>query len=358
MPNRFPLEDPTQLLDDFRAASLSQLLVAGVARFDVGKALADGALEYEALRERLGLRERAAEVLLTGFRSMGLINVNARRQIELTGYGREKLAPGSEFNLRGYIGLGAFGADAQNMIACLERDAPAGDVSYVFHEGGVASALDDPETSDALTRAMAARARNVAPHVAAQLELSGRRRLVDVGGGHGLYSLALLERFPQLSATIVDREPPLAVAREYAADARLQDRVEFAFADIHTFQSPQPPDVVLMANILHDYGAADASRLVEHYARQLADGGRLVILDAFLDPVPDGAPPVSAGPRPVAAYSAMLFSICEGRCYRRDECQSMLKSAGLDVEDAVLQVPAHGSLLTGIRTTSSGAASE
>ncbi len=352
MPNSQPTQDPTQLLDDLRTSTLSQLLVAGTIKFDVGTALDNGPLNYSDLCESLQLADRAATVLLTGLRSLGLIDITEENLVDLTDYGYEKLSPNSRFNLRGYIGLGAFSADTQYMIACLANDAPAGDVSFVYHEDGGASALDDPETSDALTRAMAARAANVAPFVPEHIDLSSSRHLIDVGGGHGLYSLHLLSQYPNLRASILDREPPLKVAKEYAQEMELSDRVELAFCDIHTHQIGDKADVILMANILHDYNAADAQRLVAHYAGQLADGGRLLILDAFLDPVDTGAPPISTGPRPVAAYSAMLFSICEGRCYRLDEYQAMMTAAGLAVDPNVAQVPARGSILTGWRNAS------
>ena len=72
-----------------------------------------------------------------------------------------------------------------------------------------------------------------------------------------------------------------------------------------------------------------------------------MVLDAFLDSVPNGAPPVSDGPKPVAAYSTLLFSICEGRCYRFDEIERSMANAGLQINDPVLGLPAHGSILIG-----------
>ncbi|HIF33237.1 MAG TPA: methyltransferase domain-containing protein [Planctomycetaceae bacterium] len=342
-----PQQDPTQILDDFRASALSQLLVASAEAFDIGSLLEESPKSYESICDQLGLAPRSATVLLTGLRSLGLIDLNADQLVGLTEYGREKLSPKSPFNLRGYIGLGAFSVDTQKMIACLKNDAPAGDVSFVYHDDDGPSALDDPETSATLTRAMAARARNIAPFVAEALDLSSCRHLVDVGGGHGIYAFELLKRFPDLQATIIDRQPPLTVAEEYAANEGLSHRIEFAFGDIHHYCLDRPADVVLMANILHDYDTSDASRLVAHYAGQLTQGGKLVVLDAFLDSVPPGAPPISPGPRPVAAYSAMLFSICEGRCYRLDEYQTMLIAAGLQLDDHVRSVPAHGQLLCG-----------
>jgi hypothetical protein len=104
-----------------------------------------------------------------------------------------------------------------------------------------------------------------------------------------------------------------------------------------------------MANILHGYNAADTEALVKNFAKALPPRGRLMILDAFLNSVPAGHPPVSNGPRAVAAYSGFLFSLCEGRCYRFDKAEKWLTDAGLAVEPAVISVPAHGSLLTGCK---------
>ena len=47
----------------------------------------------------------------------------------------------------------------------------AGDVSFVYHDGDENSALENADVADALTRAMADRARNIAPSLARDLEL-------------------------------------------------------------------------------------------------------------------------------------------------------------------------------------------
>jgi SAM-dependent methyltransferase len=243
--------------------------------------------------------------------------------------------------------LGVFSGDVQHTIECLRRDRPPGTALFVYHEDGHASALDDPMTADVLTRAMADRARSIAPSLTGQVDLSGARLLVDVGGGHGLYSYALLKKHADLHSIIIDRAPALRVAREYAAEMGLENRVQFVPGDVHTIELEQSPDAVLIANLLHDYNAEDAEGLVQHFAARLAPGGRMLVLDAFLNSVPPGAPPISDGPRAVAAYSGLLFSLCEGRCYRLDEVQAWLQNAGLIVDDHMPELPAHGSVVTG-----------
>jgi len=343
-----PRHSTTQFLDDFRTAQISHLLTAAVAGFDIGRTLQHGPRTFDELCREFKLKRRPAIVLLTALRSIDLIDVDRVGGILLTDYGREKMAPDSPFHLRGYIELGASSADVQAMIECLRHDRPAGSVSFVYHEGRT-SALDDPQTADLLTRAMADRARNVAPLLAEQLRLDGMQRLIDVGGGHGLYSYALLDRHPELEAVIVDREPALGVARQFANQAGLAERVRFVCGDIHSMAIPADADGVLMANILHDYSEEHAASLVQRFAQALPLDGRLMILDSFLNRVSEGDPPVSDGPRAVAGYSALLFSICEGRCYRFDEAENWLRQAGLSVSESSIPLPAHGTLLTGVK---------
>ncbi len=350
-----PQYDTTAFLDEFRTAQLSHLLVAATTEFDVGQTLCAGPLPWNELRERLGLAERPAIVLLTGLRAMGLIDVEGSH-VRLTEYGREKLSPESPFHLRGYVGLGAFSGDVRQMIECLRHDRPAGGVSFVYHDEDHPSALDDPDTAGVLARAMADRARSIAPYLAEAVDLSDAHTLVDVGGGHGLYSYALLQKHPQLTAVIIDREPALRVAREYAAALGVEERVQWLTGNVHNFSLEKSPDAVLIANLLHDYNAPDAQALVHHFAAALAPGGRMLVLDSLLNSVPEGAPPIAAGPREVAAYSALLFSICEGRCYRLDEVQRWLRAAGLRVDEAVASLPAHGSVVTGRKTQDRSAA--
>jgi hypothetical protein len=336
----------TDILDFFRSPMLSHLLVIGTTTFNIPQLLADYPLSFTEIQHQFNLRDRPLNVLLTAWRSMGLLDITPANKISLSPLAQEKLSPHSSYDLSGYIALGAYSIEVKQLEQCLIYDKPVGEISFVYHAGDQTSALDNPEISDPLTRAMAGRARNVAPFLAQELDLSQSTHLLDVGGAHAIYSLELLKIFPQLKATILDRAAPLKVAQEYLTQAQLLSRAELIFADIHTHILAQPADVVLMANILHDYNDTDAANLVSHYAKQLPHGGRIIILDAFLAPISPGQPPVSTGPAPVAAYSAFLFTICEGRCYRLDEYQNMLTNAGLSLDPLVQHIPAHGSLLT------------
>jgi hypothetical protein len=70
-------------------------------------------------------------------------------------------------------------------------------------------------------------ARISAPAVAEAIDLPPDRplRLLDVGGGHGGYSMALARRYPNLTATVFELPAAAEVAREIIQAARMTQRV-------------------------------------------------------------------------------------------------------------------------------------
>jgi 2-polyprenyl-3-methyl-5-hydroxy-6-metoxy-1,4-benzoquinol methylase len=151
--------------------------------------------------------------------------------------------------------------------------------------------------------------------------LPGARVLLDVGGGTGLFSIALLQKNPGLRAVVWDRPMVLAVAAEQAAAHGVADRLECRPGDM--FADPVPSaDVVLLSNVLHDWDVPECAALVRRCADALPAGGRLLVHDVFLNDALDG-------PVAVALYSAALFCMTEGRAYSAAEYRAWLSAVGL-----------------------------
>jgi SAM-dependent methyltransferase len=339
-----PQTDPTPIVELFRGNYATELLTAAVSHFDVFARLARRAMTLEELGAEAGLSRRPAVVLVTALRAMKLLELDGQGRLTLTPVAREHLVPGEPFYFGDYVGLRADAPGTLGMVERLRTNRPAGyrpeETSAFIYKKGEESVMEEEATARRLTLGLAGRARNVAPVLAVRLPLPGRSRLLDVGGGTGIYSVELLRANPDLRAAVWDRPEVLKVARESAAGSGVEGRLELLPGDM--FADPIPPggcDVILLSNVLHDWDEAECRALVRKCADALSPGGLLVVHDVFLDDALDG-------PLPVALYSAALFSVTEGRAYSAAEYGAFLREAGLTPQP-VLPTLVHCGALVG-----------
>jgi predicted O-methyltransferase YrrM len=324
--SRFPLVDPTPIFEHFRGSYATELLTAAVSAFDIFGRLAAQPRNEDDLRLELGLAVRPAVVLFTALKAMGLLSVNDAGQLQLTALSREHLVPGSPFDVSGYVRLAADSPGVKEKVVRLRTNRPAGaaeekGAAFIFREG-IESAMEQEASARFLTLALAGRAKNVVPYLARAVDLSRCNTLLDVGGGTGIYSIACLQANPQLRAIVWDRPEVLKIAREFAQEHGVAERIDFVAGDM--FVDPVPTaDAMLLSNILHDWDVPECRKLILRLANALPPGGQLLIHDVFLNDTLDG-------PLPIALYSAALFSITEGRAYSAGEYQQWLREAGLE----------------------------
>ena len=182
---------------------------------------------------------------------------------------------------------------------------------------------DDPEYRRAFTWAMHHRSTDVAPQVAAQINLKGVKTLLDLGGGPGTYALAFLARNPALRATVCDRPAALKVAREIAAPLGHGRRLDYLPLDFMSRPIPGRYDVIWYSNVLHIYSPAQNKALLRRLTSALTPGGRLIIQDAFVHDR-SGLHPEEAN---LFAVTMLLFTE-GGNTYGVDETTDWLREAG------------------------------
>jgi predicted O-methyltransferase YrrM len=339
-----PQTDPTSIFEHFRGSYGSELLSAAVAHFGVFRILSEASLDIEGLREKVGLEPRAAMVLITALRAMGLLGVDSNERLCLTDQAREHLVAGGEFFVGDYIGLAATATGVLNMVERLRTNEPANidgaGAAFIYREG-IQSAMEQEELARHFTLALSGRAKNVAPVLAEKVSMEGVNHILDIGGGTGIYSVAFLKRHAHLRATVVDLPHVLTVAREFAGKYGVEDRIQFVDADMFSYYPTKPAELVLLSNILHDWDVATCKSLVTHYSKQLPKGGRLVIHDVFLNDELDG-------PLPIALYSAALFTLTEGRAYSALEYRRWMEAAALEVSGPI-ETLVHCGALEGLK---------
>lgn len=142
---------------------------------------------------------------------------------------------------------------------------------------------DDPERTRVFVHSMHGRAMGIARALVEVVDLSGRKRMLDVGGGPGTYSILLAQRHPGLRSEVLELPGVAAVAREIVAAAGAGDRVSLRDGDYHTSDFGRGHDVVLMSGMFHRESPASCRSLIEKARQCLEPGGLLVVSDVFTD---------------------------------------------------------------------------
>ncbi len=83
------------------------------------------------------------------------------------------------------------------------------------------------------------------------VDLTGRRDLIDVGCGSGVYSIHLCRRYPELRATLLDRPAVLEVAEEIVAASGVAERIALRPGDMLSDSYGEGRDVVLLSDVLY-----------------------------------------------------------------------------------------------------------
>jgi SAM-dependent methyltransferase len=109
----------------------------------------------------------------------------------------------------------------------------------------------------------------------------GATTLLDVGGGHGAYSVGFCRRIPGLHATVLDLAPTAALYGAAVAPDTSHARVSFQSGNALTCDlGIDAFDLILVANLAHHLTQEVNGRLIGRIARALRPDGSCVIVDA------------------------------------------------------------------------------
>jgi SAM-dependent methyltransferase len=140
----------------------------------------------------------------------------------------------------------------------------------------VSAMIGDAERARRFTRMLYELHQPVAEEIARCLDLRGVDRFMDLGGGSGVVSLALLRRHAGCKAVVVDIEAVCRAGREIAHETPVRDRISFYPADFMNDDLPGDFDLVLECDV-GEYGPD----LFGKIHSVLNPEGRFVIVDQF-----------------------------------------------------------------------------
>ena len=176
--------------------------------------------------------------------------------------------------------------------------------------------------TEAFIAAMHRNAAERAPHVVRAVGAAEVRRMLDVGGGSGAYSIAFAKAVPELKADILDLAAVAPIALRHIREANLTDRVSVRVGDLRTDQLGRDYGLVFVSAICHMLSPEENCDLLSRCHAALAPDGRVVIQDFILEPD-------KTAPRWGALFALnMLVGTRAGSSYSEPEYAGWLNRAG------------------------------
>ncbi len=312
-----PRSDDRPLWDvAFAVFGYPALLIAH--RLKVFSLLAEGALALPDICEKLNIKPRPAEAILTVATALGFLSLQAGRY-SLTALAEDYLLEKSP----SYFGFfwdmmidnsSVFSyASLEQAVLTNSPQAYGGGDIYKSHE-------EQAELARRFTRGMHSISMTLAGTWPDVIDLSGCRMMLDIGGGSGAHSIGAALKLPNLQALILDLEPICEVAQEFVARHDLQNRIRTHVSDMWNDPFPRA-DLHFYSNIYHDWPPERCQFLTEKSFNDLESGGRIIIHDVLYNDE-------KTGPFAPAAYSMLMMGWTEGESYSGLEISTMLKDAG------------------------------
>jgi len=199
---------------------------------------------------------------------------------------------------------------------------------------------DDPEWRRNFLLGMLDLAMILAPKLVGKIDLSGRHRLLDLGGGPGTWAIHFCRENPGLAATVYDLPTTRAFAEETIARFDLKDRVAFVAGDFLEEELTGRYDVAWLSHILHGEGPREVRTILDKALSVLEPGGLLLIHEFILDDD-------RGGPLFPALFSLnMLLGTPAGRAYSGRQLFDLLRDAGFrDPRRLALGLPGESSVI-------------
>lgn len=187
-------------------------------------------------------------------------------------------------------------------------------------------------------------AMGMAPELVPTLDLAGKTRLLDLGGGPGTWAIHFCKHNPQLKATIFDLATTRPFAEKTVAGFNLTERINFVSGDFHKDAFGGPYDVAWLSHILHGEGPEDCRKIIRKTAEALESGGKMIIHEFILDDS-------KTAPLFPALFSLnMLVATDAGQSYTESEIRQMMENAGIeDIQRTAYRGPTDSGILVGIK---------
>ncbi|MGO8797138.1 MAG: methyltransferase [Candidatus Sulfotelmatobacter sp.] len=299
---------PDDVNEMIRAFMPSRTVLTGL-ELDIFTAVGEGASAEDVAR-KIHSDSRATEMLLNALVSVKLLE-KADGRFGNTPVSARFFVEGSPDNARhGLIHMAHIWHRWSKLTDCV-------------HAGtSVAAERDEEDWVKAFIAAMDRNAKERAGAVVRAVGSTQIKRMLDLGGGSGAYSIAFARAIPDLKSDLMDLADVVPLTQEYVRKAGLAERITARVGDMLRDPLGENYDLILISAICHMFSPQENRELFRRAYGALAAKGQIVVQDFILEAN-------KTAPRAAALFSLnMLVGTKAGSSYSEAEFASWLRDAG------------------------------
>jgi len=318
---------PDRLNEMIRGFMPSRCVLTAL-ELDIFTAVGDGA-NAEQVGTRIHANARAAGILLGALVSLGLL-AKTGDEYKNTPETARFFVQGSKDNQRNGL---LHSANIWHRWSTLTEVVRRGTHIPI-------DAASTPEWTTNFIAGMQRNSKDRAPLVVKALGKTGVRRILDLGGGSGSYSIAFAKASPEAQCEILDLPEVVPLTTEYVSKASVAEQVRIRAGDMLHDDFGSGYDIVMLNAICHMFSEEQNLDIFRRARKALAQNGRLVVQDFILNPD-------KTGPQHAALFSVnMLVGTDAGASYSEVEYASWMKAAGF-TEVNRIKLPGPSDLIVG-----------
>lgn len=306
------INSPGEFLEMVNAFRISRIILTA-HELNIFTILKDGPLSSHAVSEAAGANERATDRLMNALVPIGLLKKSG---IQFSN---------SDFSTRFMIsGQPNFMGGVAHISHLWKTWSTLTDAVKAGTSVAVKQPIGGREESwlESFIAAMHSRGLQQAREIAAVLDLSETRQVLDIGGGSGVFTFEFIRENPAIRGTIFDLPNVIPITKKYITREGFEKSVSTLAGDYLKDKLGYDYDLVFVSAVIHINSPEENMLLVKKCAEALNPGGQLVILDNIMND--DRTMPA------VGAFFAlnMLVGTEKGDTYTEKEIKSWMQASG------------------------------
>lgn len=303
------------------SAFAKDLFITAISYFDFFNFLNKRPSDFNSISDSLNIKKRPLDVMLTLFKAYGFI-VEKDNKYHLSDISDDYLNSDSSSDLSSYV------SSLKDSPVCLEMKKVLLTGKPANWAAGKdtkqwADSMESDDFAESFTAGMNSRGAYLANGLLNVIDLKKNKKILDVGGASGIYSITLLINDPDLSAAVFEKPPVNKLAQYTINTCGLNERMSVVSGDMFKDNLPGDYDVHFISHVLHDWDINEVKSVLNNSFENLQPGGLVIIHDAHINDT-------KTGPVSVAEYSVLLMFLSEGKCYSTSEMKQILEEIGFE----------------------------